>query len=186
MSTSDLAPWIYPPPRSHYRCQFVQAVLNVPAAMSAAANAGGLTLAAALGTITPITVLTPTAAERVTLTTITPEARSKSLKLFSWGITVANAPDEALEVSVTGGTRGGLPSAPNPSISSHAVELHQQAHAIITENKTIDIQIRNLTQGGAAPTALHVQVGFCFWEFPVDRFTDDTNANRLRGGYGAC
>ncbi len=190
MGVSELAPWIYPSYRSSYSCEFAQAVLNVPAAVNAAANAGGLTLAAALSTIVPITVLTPSAgpgfADAQQLASISPDTRSKVLKLRSWGISVVNAPDEALEVTVIGGTAGGVPSPPNPEISSPTVELHQPAHAIVTENKPIRVLLRNRTQGGAAPTALHVRFGFCFWEFPVDRFTDDAYSTRLRGGWGSC
>ena len=190
MSTSNLAPWIFPPYRSAYRCLFVRAILNIPAAVDAGANAGGLVLAQAQSTIVPITVLTPSVPpgfiDRQLLARIAPDTRSKVLKLRSWGITVANAPDEALEVIVRGGTAGGVPSPPNPSISSHPRELQQDAHAIVTEDKAITVEVRNLTQAGTAPAALLILFGFCFWEFPVDRFTDDSQSTRLRGGWGAC
>lgn len=185
MQQSSLAPWHTQPQRSNTRCEFARAVLNVPAAVNAAANAAGLVLAAANSTIVPITVLTPTAAnEPLTFFTLSPEARAQMLRLKSWGITVVNAPDEALRTGVVGATVGGVPSPPNPSISSHVVELQQDATAMVNENKTLEVTVQNLTTPLASATALLIFFGVCWWEYDMTRYTDNPNKMRLQSGFG--
>jgi len=185
MGLSQLAPWHTQPPRSRTRCLSARAVLNVPAALNAAANAAGLILAAANSTIVPITVLTPTALnEALPLFELTP-TRSTIIRIKSWGISVVNAPDEALQTGASGGTVGGLPEPPNPAISSNEVELHQDATAMITENKTLQVTVRNLTATLANATPLLILFGVCIWEYEVTRYTDDPTKMRLKSGYGA-
>lgn len=184
MGISQLAPWHAPPPRSRERCLFARAVLNVPAALNPAANAAGLVLAAAQSTIQPITVLTPTANnEPLPIFEMTPR-RSSIIRLKSWGITVVNAPDEALATGATGGTVGGLPEPPNAAISSHEVELHQEAAALVTENKTLAVTVRNVTAPLPSATPLLLLFGVCYWEYEVTRYTDDPSKMRLQSGFG--
>jgi len=183
-STSDIVPWLFPPFRSKYRCLFFRAVLNVPLAVNAAANAAGLTLAAANSTIAAITVLTPVLAEPLLLFTVRPETRSEVVKLVSWGINVENAPDEALAVSLQGAAAGGLPAPPDPAISDPHVELHQGADAIIMEDKSIQVFVRNVTQTLASPTPLLITFGVCFYQYPVTRYQDSKNGAQLRTGFG--
>ncbi len=189
LGTSDLAPWVHPPYRSRTRCQSVRAILNVPAALNAAANAAGIALAAAHSTIVPIPVLTPAVAPAFTdaqLLFSIASQRGFVIKVKSWGVDVVNAPNEALEVLVSGGSAGGVAEAPNPAISSALVELHQKADSIITENKLLEIRVRNRTQALPVATPLLLEFGICFWEFPVDRYTDNKDTTRLNGGYGVC
>lgn len=193
VSTSDFAPWQRVPYRGRRRCRLVTAVLQVPAASgNPAATAAGVALQTANSQFlpTPIPLLDPTAGGgpitgSVQLFTFKPEARSKELKVESWGVSVLNGPDTALQVGVTGGTAGGLPDPPNPGLSSHQVELHQPAEAIVTENKEITITARNLSLGfPGQETPLLVKLGVCWWEFPVDRYVDSRKQSVLRGGYG--
>ena len=173
-------PWVSPGYRAADRCDFVRAVVNIPAAIDPIANAAGLVLAAANSTLQPITVLTPTgaASNPVTLFTLT-VPRGSVLKVRSWGITVVNNAPEAITVLVRGGTAGGLSSPPNPNISSHQTELHQPAHMILTEDKTLDLQISNVS-----PDALLLNFSICYWLFPVTNYTDDPRTTRLTPGYG--
>jgi hypothetical protein len=184
MSTSQLAPWHTQPQRSRTRCLSARAVLNVNAVTNPAANAAGLVLAAANSTIVPITVLTPgTGNEALPLFTLTPN-RSSVIRIKSWGITVVNAPDESLQTGVTGGTVGGPPAPPDPAISSNSVDLHQDATALITENKTLTVTVRNLTAPLPGATPLLILFGICFYEFEVTRYSDDPSKMRLQSGFG--
>lgn len=172
-------PWVDPPYRGIDQCTFVRAVVNIPAAVDPVANAAGLVLAAAQSTIVPITVLTPTGASTgaVTLFTLTPP-NSHVIKVRSWGITVVNNAPEAVRVLVQGGSAGGLASPPDPFMSSYLIGGQQPAHMILTADKTLTVQLSNLS-----PDALLIYFGICYWQFPVTHYTDDPRTTKLTPGF---
>lgn len=186
IQTADQLPWVAAPYRAVEKTATVRAVINTPAAVSAAANAAGIVLAAAQSTYVTVTPVTPTVAGGlVDLLTIT-APQSSMIRLKSWGCSVINAPSEALATSASGGTvAASKPSGPDPISSSYLVQGHQPAFVLIPPSKTLTIQGRNLSDlVPASATPLLVYVSACWWEWPVTRWEDSPKKSRLRSGYG--
>jgi hypothetical protein len=185
LTTAELAPWLAVPFRGQRRTSpLIRAVLNVSAAINPAANAAGIALAAANSTIAPVLLLTPVANEPLDLFTVTCE-RSHTVKLDTWGVSVINAPPEALVTGVRGATVGGMPDPPRPGVCTHQVEMHQHAEGLISEGKNVTVTVQNLTNAiGAPATPLLVYFAVSWWLFPVNRWMDNKEDTKLRSGFG--
>jgi hypothetical protein len=181
------APHHEPPFNARSVEQTVRAVINVPAAFDAAANAAGIALAAAEGVIVTVPVLTPAlavppfgAVQVLALTT--PGGHVTVYRKV--GVLVQNSRPEAARVEVVATGPNASPDAPTNLSSGILPNERRPILAIVPENRELLVRVENLDT--ASPILVTVVVEG--WTLPVTRFTDDLRGLYPRMGFGrnAC
>lgn len=147
ISTSTLAPHIYPYINSRFISDSVRVVVNVNAGVDPIANLGGARLHVAesqFGTVTLI--VPPTAAVPYPALTIYELQSPQGFVTFinRWGVTVENGRREMVELfaSVTGPQSFGV-TPPNVNLSGQAAVDQEQTLLALPENSRLLLQIRN-------------------------------------------
>jgi hypothetical protein len=106
--------------------------------------------------------------------------RSHMVRVKCWGIDVLNGPPEALQVRVSTSSTGGAPSPPDPSLSGHEHYRHQDTFLLLQGDQTAEIDV--LLNDTTNPLAL--EIGVCYWIYPVTKRTDTREGTHFKGGYG--
>jgi hypothetical protein len=182
------APHHEPPFNARSVIRTFRAVINVPAAFDAAANAAGIALAAAEGVIVAVPLLTPTVAVppfgAVQVASITTPPGHATV----WrrgGILVANSRPEAgrFELTASGGPNTS-PDGPTNLSSSSLTSEREDVLVIVPENRALMLRVENLDT--ASPILVTITVSG--WTLPFTGYTDDVRGLYPRRGYGrnAC
>lgn len=178
-------PWHKPPYRARTEPTLVRAVINIDAAVDAAANAAGLLLVTAQQTYKNLDLSGATAGATLPqwfdLWSAVPND-SEAIVIQSWGITCVNLPPEALNVRISGHADGGKPTPPNPRLSSYQADQLQQVNAIVAPNKPLTVQISPVLN----TAALLVYFSVSYYRFPVTKYQDGEKGLNLETGFGVC
>lgn len=186
LTVGDLAPHIHPPFDAIMLEPVSRAIITIPAAFDAAANAAGIALAAAEGAYQSIPILTPSElafpfSAQTVFTFTTPQGFVAVFK--KWGITVENSDATAASVTASVDSDNQGAAAPNPLVSGAASFEQQPTMLIVPENKTVKVDVQNLDTG----SPILVTVSAHGWLLPVRRFEQTLRSMLKKPGFGtAC
>jgi hypothetical protein len=181
LAISDLAPHIHPPFGSRSFFGIRRAVINVPAAFDAAANAAGIALAAANG-IAPGSILTPTTVAPPFGPVLfsnhqTPPGFAAIFK--SWGMTVENSFPAAARMTIENQGPNTGSAAPSGITSGAAYTDHQPTMVIVPDNRRLDFFVENLDTG----SPILVTFSIYGWQIPIRRYEEDLKSLIPQPGY---
>jgi hypothetical protein len=180
LQIADLASWIHPPFHAKWVNGRVRAVISTTVGLNAVTNAAGLALQAANSSIVAVPIFEMTSAtDGQAIFQVTPP-RSHMARIASWGISVEGGPPELVQVRVKAPSQGGLPTAPDPFLSSHESSQQQPTFLILQENQQLTIEVLlNVTTMPAL-----INFGISYWQWPITRRTDTKEGASFRSGYG--
>lgn len=184
--TIEPSAWIAPPFKSKYYTDSRRTILNIDAAVDAAANAAGLAIQTAETQFVALNpaISTTTGAGTGQFFTLWSKAvpNGHLMVIESWGVQCVNAPPEAVAVRIPGGvgTIGGLASPPNPAVSDEQVVNHQKTKYIVGPDETFVVEMGNVVN----TTPLFVVFSVGYWTFPVTRFVGKKEQAKNVPGYG--
>ena len=178
---SEEVAWHEPPFNAQFFTRSVRFVLNIDAAVDAAANAAGLALIAAESAfVAPSSATTSGAALQYKPIFGFIPNQNQFLVIKSWGIEAVNVPPEAVNVRLRGGTVGGLGSPPDPAVSGFQVKDHQPTQLVVLQGKRLIVEIGQVNND----QPIYVKFSACFW---VGKTTDASGTREsllVKGGYG--
>lgn len=183
LTTGDMAPHIHQPFDAVTLELVTRAVVNIPAALDANANAGGIALAAAEGQFQAVTLLTPTnnAAPLNPVTVVAYTCPQGWVSVFKKiGMTVEVGNPSAANVSVQNTGENQSSAGPNPLTTGAAAFEEQQTMLIIPENKSLNVQVQNLDVG----SPLLVRTALSGWQIPIRRYEQTLKSMLKKPGYG--
>lgn len=181
---AESVPWEHPPYRARWVCDFVQVVLAPTAALNPVGAAAGAAILAA-NTLAgppayaPTLVPIPAAGSFQTIYQVSPP-QGNMIRIASWGIDSGNVAPRFVAMGIQAATVGGPPSPPNPFSGGAEAAEQEPTFALLQpdQNLRLTATLRDLN------TAALLDIGVCYWIWPVNKRVDSRQGTILRSGYG--